>query len=178
MSAMTYEQALPLIEQGYHFHATEAGLVRFTEAEEAEWAAWQAAQAPTLADRKAAKNAAVTAYRDTILNNGYTVQSGEMTGHVLQTRMTGEDRTNWLISQNSYKAAIDAGQGAVVGARFRTKDNVNFTVSFSEGYSVILAMAAWGAQVIARSWALKDAVDAALDDAELDAIDITTGWPA
>lgn len=39
MSVMTYEEALPFIEQGYHFHATEAGLVRFTEAEEAEWAA-------------------------------------------------------------------------------------------------------------------------------------------
>lgn len=146
-------------------------------------ALWQAAHdaanpAPTFADRKAAKNAAVTAYRDAILNDGYTVQSGAMTGHVLQTRTTGEDRTNWLISQNAYKAAIDAGQGAVVGARFRTKANVNFTVSFSEGYAAILAMAAWGSQVVARSWALKDAVDAASDDAELDAIDITTDWPS
>lgn len=46
MSAMTYEQALPFIEQGYHFHATEAGLVRFTEAEEAEWAARPPPEAP------------------------------------------------------------------------------------------------------------------------------------
>lgn len=126
---------------------------------------------------KSAKKAALMAHRDAIFNDGYTVESGTMAGHVLQTRTFGEDRTNWLTSQASYKAAIDAGHGAVEGANFRTKANLNFTVSFDEGHSVILAMVAWGALVVARAWVLSDLVSAAEDQAELDAIDITTGWP-
>lgn len=132
----------------------------------------------TLSDTKAAKKAAVMAQRDTIFNDGgYVVESGAMAGHVLQCRTHGEDRTNWLTSQGAYKAAIDAGAGALVGAKFRTRANVNFDVSYSEGYAVILAMARWGSLVVARAWALSDLIEAAADQAALDEIDITTGWP-
>lgn len=132
----------------------------------------------SFADRKAAKKAAAMAYRDTVFSTGYTVESGVMAGHVLQTRVYGEDRTNWLTSQAAYKAAIEAGHGAVEGAKFRTKANVNFEVSYSYGYSVILAMAAWGALVTARAWDIADQIAGAADDAALDAIDVTSGYPA
>lgn len=99
-----------------------------------------------------------------------------MAGEVLQTRDL-TDRTNWLISQASYSAAVAAGQGAVEGAEFRTADNSTYTLSYSDGLAVLLAMAAWGAAAMSNSWPLKDAVNAAEDQTALDAVDIETGWP-
>lgn len=134
------------------------------------------ARTPTLADLKAAKIAEINAKLESVLTGGYTVQSGAMTGQVLQTRNL-EDRTNWLVSQASYSAAVAGGHGAVEAAQFRAADNSTFTVSFSEGLSILLAMAAWGASAMNNSWTLKDAVSAAEDPTALDAIDIETGWP-
>lgn len=129
-----------------------------------------------LEDMMAAKKAAINAKLETVLTGGFTVPSGTMAGKVLQTRNL-EDRTNWLISQASYSAAIAGGMGAVEGAQFRTADNSTFTVSFSEGLSVLLAMAAWGDAAMNNSWSMKDAVEAAEDLAALDAINIDAGWP-
>ncbi len=128
-----------------------------------------------LEDMMAAKKAAINVKLDAVLTGGFTVPSGTMAGKVLQTRNL-EDRTNWLISQTSYSAAVAGGMGAVEGAQFRTADNSTFTVSFSEGLSVLLAMVAWGAAAMNNSWILKDAVAAAEDLTALDAIDIEAGW--
>ena len=131
----------------------------------------------TLDMRKADKITAINAKLNEVLTGGYTVQSGAMAGKVLQTRNV-EDRTNWLVSQASYSAAVAAGQGAVEGAKFRTADNVSFVVSYADGLAVLLAMAAWGAACMDHSWALKDAIAAAEDAASLAMIDIEQGWPA
>lgn len=128
-----------------------------------------------LEDMMAAKKAAINAKLDAVLTGGFTVPSGTMAGKVLQTRNL-EDRTNWLISQTSYSAAVAGGMGAVEGAQFRTDDNSTFTVTFAEGLNVLLAMAAWGAAAMNNSWTLKDAVAAAEDLAALDAVDIEAGW--
>jgi hypothetical protein len=128
-----------------------------------------------LEDQKAAKIEAINAKLATILTGGYTVQSGDMAGKVLQTRNL-EDRTNWLVSQASYSAAVGAGQGAVEAAKFRTSDNSTFTLTYADGLNVLLAMAAWGASAMDNSWALKDAVRAAEDETALDAVDIEAGW--
>jgi len=130
----------------------------------------------TLDERKAALREAVNAKLDAILTGGYTVQSGAMAGKVLQTRNL-EDRTNWLVSQASYSAAVAAGQGAVEGAKFRTADNATYKLTFADGLAVLLAMAAWGTACMDHSWALKDAIAAAEDGAALDLIDIEGGWP-
>lgn len=130
-----------------------------------------------LETERAAKIAAINAKLETVLTSGYTVAAGTMQGETLQTRNL-EDRTNWLISQASYSAAVAMGHGAVEGATFRTADNSTFTVSFSEGLGVLLAMAAWGAAAMSNSWALKDAARAAEDLTTLDAVDIEGGWPA
>jgi hypothetical protein len=95
----------------------------------------------------------------------------------LQTRNV-DDRTNWLVSQASYSAAVAGGFGAVMGANFRTEDNVNITLSYAAGLNVLLAMAAWGVAHYARSWELKDVMTAASDDAAISAIDIDGGWPS
>ncbi len=136
----------------------------------------RASEELTFEERKEAKAAAIDARRDATLTGGYTVASGPMAGKVLQTRDV-DDRTNWLVSQASYSAAVAAGQGAVENAEFRTADNSTFVVSYTDGLGVLLAMAAWGAAVMRNSWTLKDAVTAAADETALDAIDIETGWP-
>jgi hypothetical protein len=135
-----------------------------------------AANSPTFEDRKSAKLAAVNAKLNEVLTGGFTVPSGDMAGKVLQTRNL-EDRTNWLISQASYSAAVAAGQGAVEGAEFRTADNSTFVLSYSDGLAVLLGMAAWGAACMSNSWALKDAATAAEDETALDAVDVESGWP-
>ena len=91
-------------------------------------------------------------------------------GQRLQVRGV-EDRTNWLTSQASYSAAVAAGAGDVVNASFRTVENETVTISYADGLNTLLGMAAWGAAILARSWAIKDAI---ATDAEYD---IDTGWP-
>ena len=136
-----------------------------------------AAMTPTFADLKASKHAAVAARLDTLLTGGFTVPTGTLAGKVLQTRNL-EDRTNWLISQASYSAAVAAGQGATENASFRTADNETIVLTYIEGLTVLLGMAAWGAACMGVSWALKDQIAAAADETALDAIDIDAGWPA
>jgi hypothetical protein len=131
---------------------------------------------PTLEDLRATKITAINAKLNEVLTGGFTVSSGDMAGKVLQTRNL-EDRTNWLISQASYSAAVAAGQGAVEGAEFRTADNSTFVLSYSDGLAVLLGMAAWGAACMSNSWALKDAATAAEDETALDAVDVESGWP-
>ena len=133
-------------------------------------------EAERVPNLKAAKRAAVSALLDAKLSGGYEHDFGEPYGvKKLQTRNI-EDRTNWLTSQASYGAAIAAGAGAVMGANFRTEDNININLSYSDGHAVLLAMAQWGAAKYAKSWALKDAIAEAADEAALDAIDIESGW--
>lgn len=128
-----------------------------------------------VAERQAAMRSAINALLDRALTGGYTVETGVMAGQVLQTRGI-DDRANWLVSQASYSAAVAGGQGAALGAQFRTADNATFTVSNADGLAVLLAMAAWGATRMGHSWALKDAVEAAESHAALDLIDIAAGW--
>lgn len=133
--------------------------------------------APSIEAGKAALRLAVDAKRDTVFAAGFTPATGPLASHTLQTR-DGDDKVNWLTSQAAYSAAVMAGQGAAMGATFRTADNITIVMSFADGLSVLLSMAAWGSAVFGRSWALKDAIEAAGDDpAALDAIDITVGWP-
>lgn len=131
--------------------------------------------AARLAASRVAASAQVDTKRDAKLTGGYTHDFGGTIGvKVLQTR-DADDKLNWLTSQAAYSAAVAGGQGATMGANFRAADNTTFTLSYADGLNVLLAMAAWGASVYGRSWALKDAIAAAADPAS---VDITTGWPA
>ncbi len=133
---------------------------------------------PTLDELKERAKADIEARCDGCFAAGWTV-SGTGTaldGKVLQTRDI-EDRTNWLTSQAAYSAAVAGGNGAVAGAVFRTAANETLTLTYAEGLAVLLDMAAWGKAIMGNSWALKDAVAAAADNAALAAIDIAAGWP-
>ncbi|VXC63794.1 DUF4376 domain-containing protein [Sphingomonas sp. AX6] len=101
---------------------------------------------------------------------GYPPAHPAFVGERLQVR-GNEDRTNWLTSQASYSAAVAGGHGDVIGATFRTMGNATITVSYAEGLHILLGMAAWGQTIMARSWALKDAIEAG------EPIDIDAGWP-
>jgi len=133
--------------------------------------------APTLASLKATKKAAVNTIVSTTLSGGYSHDFGAPHGvKVLQTR-DADDRINWLTSQAAYSAAVMGGAGAFEGANFRAEDNTDITLSYADGLNVLLSMAAWGASVYAASWVLKNAIEAAADEAALDAVDVNDGWP-
>jgi hypothetical protein len=130
----------------------------------------------TLDQLKSRKKADAESQFDAIFAVGFA-PTGTMAGETLQVA-TIRDLTNWDISLGAYKEAVEAGAGSVEGAMFRTTSNAIFMISFSEGVSVLKAMRAWGQAMYQRSWELKDAIEAAADEAALDAIDVTTGWPA
>lgn len=106
----------------------------------------------------------------------YPVTAGTMAGETLQVR-NDTDRTNWLGLQAICQAQIAAGHGDVAGAPLRTTSNTNFTITFNEAAQVLIGIPVWQATVYQRLWAIKDAITAAVTDADLDAIDVTTGWP-
>lgn len=130
--------------------------------------------APTLAELKARKATDVDRCKDEILLAGYHPTHPSLSGKVLQNRP--EDRDNWNMALAIYQDAVLAGQGAVVGGMFRTADNTTVTLSFSDAVGVLRAFRTWGLQVLAASWALKDAVGNAADEAALSAIDIEAGY--
>lgn len=131
--------------------------------------------AKTLDELKAEKRAGAEAAFAARFAAGYTPSTGTLAGQTLQVRNL-EDRTNWLTSQASYGAAVAANMGDVEGATFRTQSNENFTLTYAEGWSVLLDMAAWGKEGYANFWALKDAISAAATVQDVLAIDVTGGW--
>lgn len=130
-----------------------------------------------LEQAKAAAHAAVVAKREAMFAAGFSPSSGPLEGHTLQVR-NETDKINWLTSATSYSAAVAAGAGSVQGATFRTMANETVILTYAQGLTVIVQdMAAWGAAIMARSWVLKDAIEAASNLAAVEAIDITSGWP-
>lgn len=129
-----------------------------------------------LEDAREAMRNAIDQRRDSAFEVGFTPSTGPLAGKTLQVR-GDRDRTNWLTSQAAYSAAVAAGAGATVAAKFRTETDETVLLSYSDGLAVLLDMAAWGAAVMNNSWTLKDDVRDALDLAALEAIDIEVGWP-
>lgn len=131
-----------------------------------------------LAKRLPEAKAAIEARAAAAFNVGFTPATGPLAGHVLQCR-DNEDRTNWLASSVAYSAAIGAGMGDQPGANFRTAANETVVCTFSEGFNALIALQQWGASIMARAWALKDACAAAADITALDAVlaGIDDGWP-
>jgi hypothetical protein len=135
------------------------------------------AQAMTLADAKQMKCEAVETYLASQILRGFTPTTGPLAGHTLQTR-DNTDRTNWLTSQAAYSAQVAAGNGAVLGAKFRTAENDTVACSFSDGLNALLMMAAWGAALFGKSWTVKDRINALTTVADVLAYDVASGWEA
>lgn len=129
----------------------------------------------TLDEQRALKKAAAEAQFGARFAGGFTPAVGPLAGKTLQVRNV-EDRTNWLASQAAYGAAVAAGAGTVEGATFRTASNENLTISYADGLSALLEMAAWGKAGYVTLWSLKDAIVAASDEAALQSIDVSAGW--
>lgn len=132
----------------------------------------------SLGESKAAMTSAINDKRDALFLAGFTVTGTgtDLDGETLQTRDEG-DKINWLTSQAAYSAAVAQGAGAVSGATFRTTTNATVTLTYLQGLTVLLSMAAWGKDIMGNSWTLKDAVASAADDEALDEIDLEAGWP-
>lgn len=134
------------------------------------------ARAFTLSDAQRDALAAVEAKLATLTAAGWSHDFGGTYGvQVLQTR-DGDDRMNWLTSLTGYRARMDAGEGAVEGAVFRTASNTLITMSYGDAYALLLEMVAWGESLYRTSWALKDAIRAATTVEEVSAVDINSGW--
>lgn len=176
LNGETLPAGLPFTAGDIHYPANVLDL--WTQAELAEiGVTWVAPPGPTLDEIKAGRSAAVTAKREAVFAAGFSPASGPLQGHTLQVR-NDQDKINWLTSATSYSAAVAGGHGAVPGATFRTMANETVVTTFAEGAAIIVRdMAAWGQTIMARSWALKDQIDAAAEAAVLAAIDIEVGWP-
>lgn len=136
-----------------------------------------AAPAVSLEAVRDARLAAVKAKHDALEQGGYRHDFGGAVGiQTLQVR-NNTDKTNWLTAQALYSTQVALGNGAVVGATFRTAENNNITMSFSAALTVIQQMAAWGAGLAQVSWGKQDALRAAATLAEAYAVGIETGWP-
>jgi hypothetical protein len=131
-----------------------------------------------LAERLPEATTSIEARAQTAFLAGFTPATGPLAGKTLQCR-DNEDRTNWLASSVAYQAAIGQGQGDTAGATFRTAANETIVCTFAEGFAALIALQQWGAAIMARSWALKDACAAAADIHALDAVlaDLDNGWP-
>lgn len=88
------------------------------------------------------------------------------------------DQANWLTLQGKAMLAISAGQGDSALLPIRTEENVTVPVTANVAAQVMDALSTFGGTMLAHRWSLQDAITAAEDEASLDAIDITSGWPS
>ena len=119
---------------------------------------------PTLEEAKAAKLEALAAYRFDVENGGTTLAG-------------------------SFVATDEKTRSVLTAARIKAREDDNFTVNYKFGPGLFATLTA--AQIIAtadgvaafiqacfdREEVLSDLILAAANQAALDAIDITTGWP-
>jgi hypothetical protein len=91
-------------------------------------------------------------------------------------QMGPEDQKNWMVLQGQALAAAAAGSpGAVLP--MRAEDNWNVQTTAAQVLTVTSAMVLRNSQLLFFAGGLKSQVRAAEDLAELDAIDLSTGWP-
>ena len=125
---------------------------------------------------KQAKIAAVNAKRDAIVAGGYKHNFGASVGIRTLDNRSEADAINWLGLKGIVDALVAADQGATQ-VPIRDAGDATFTASAATVSAALIGMAQWRGAVMARSWALKDAIASAADQAVLDAIDMEAGWP-
>lgn len=87
------------------------------------------------------------------------------------------DQANWLTLQAKAQMHIAAGQGDAEVLAIRTEENITVPVTANAAAQIMDALSSFGGNMKAHQWALKDAISAAEDQAALESIDITAGWP-
>ena len=136
-----------------------------------------ATPAPDLATLRAEAHAAVEAKRDAVIAAGYSHDFGGAAGTRILDNRGAADALNWLGLKDIVDTMIAAGDGSDTVV-IRDASNDGFSASAEAVSGALVAMAMWRASVLTASWALKDAVAAAADEAALAAIDLDAGWPA
>ena len=128
---------------------------------------------------KAEKRGELTRQRDAIFQGGWTHDFGEAGVHTLDLR-NADDKTNWTLLLIKTGKMVEGGAGAapIKIRTAATNPGVSIVVPASEANAAMVAFLGWGEGVLARKWALEEAIDAAAGPTELDAIDIESGWPS
>lgn len=109
---------------------------------------------------------------DAVDEAGQVIAAGE---RALQMRFDPDQR-NWQALQSQAVVAAMAGQGAMV-MPMRAEDNWNVQTTAADVLAVTSAMFVRNASILFFGAALKSQVRAALTGSDLDAINITIGWP-
>ena len=131
----------------------------------------------TLDQAKAMKAAAVNTRRDQVIGGGYQHNFGGTAGIRTLDQRSESDAINWLGLKSLADALIAAGSGAQA-MPIRDAGDETFSASANVVSSAMVAMAEWRSAIMSHSWALKDQIAAAIDEATVTAIDIETGWPS
>jgi hypothetical protein len=119
------------------------------------------ARTPPLVERQAALWELVKSLRDEHIDGGY---AGFDTDLVSRTNLTG--------------AALGATLDPTLTIQWKMADNSVVTLDASQIVAAAKAVLGFVSACHARSQALGEAIMAATDQATLDAIDVTSGWPA
>lgn len=138
--------------------------------------AWTTEEIP-LTDLKAQKSAQVDAVMFAKMSEGFPCVLG---GNPERLQLRNEvDRTNWLTFHSACRDEIANGNGDDLSPQpIRTQDNVNYSVTYSEGAALMAGLRSWAGAIMTVSWALKDTVKNAPDAAALAAIDLEGApWP-
>lgn len=131
---------------------------------------------PTLNDLKGHRLLELRGIYNTRMAGGFPAPSLGV-GETLQLR-NDTDRTNWLTLMIRTKDRIGEGQGGVVSPlAIRTTANNEYALTYSQIETLMDGMLDWAAATMAVSWAKKDQIESAADEAALAAIDLNTGWP-
>lgn len=129
------------------------------------------AVAKPLADQKVIKRAAAKAKAKTIIGSGfsYTVPGGS--AHTYQIDYAAQD------NMTSIGAMFGIGKVNPHKGFWRDANNVKVTMDDAEVKDFFLAAAAYKQDIITNMWDLIDDIETATDQAELDAVDLDSGWP-
>lgn len=123
--------------------------------------------APSLSDLKARLVAAISAERDRREENGFPYR-----GKTLDSTQRSVQRIT--AAALAAQAALAAGQPFSID--WTTADNSTLTIDATGVIGMPVALAQYAAALHAHSRALKAAVEAAVDQDDLDTIDIQAGW--
>jgi len=139
-----------------------------------------------LDERKTTLLQAVDAERDRLQQLDFTYAFGELiavddAGQPIaagdrKLQMRPADQLNWQALQSQAVVAVMAGQGGVL-MPMRAEDNWNVQTTAADVLTVTSAMFMRNAGLLFFGGALKSQVRAAMTAAELDAINISIGWP-
>lgn len=112
-----------------------------------------------------------------VLDGGFP-QTFEGVSETLQVGRDS-DKSNWLIFKGALDDAVSAGLplDGPSPLPIRCTSNNSYDLTLQEALGVISDMRAWGFAALGNSWRLKDEIAAATTGEELNAVDLTEGWP-